>query len=150
MANSELSATALEELSSQIQSNSKTLINHLQHEDQLQSSVEDDARVGADVQKLDSVTEIHRLQNLLKQDALKLFRLASGPSEYIAHIALNVIISQSNHDINNTKALYSINIQSASATYAISKSSLQSRPKGQSASQTSQSSHLPHSPNSPL
>jgi len=32
----------------------------------------------------------HNLRQKLKQDALKLFRLASGPNEFVAHTALNV------------------------------------------------------------
>jgi 6-hydroxytryprostatin B O-methyltransferase len=34
----------------------------------------------------------HNLRQKLKQDALKLFRLASGPNEFVAHTALNVCL----------------------------------------------------------
>ena len=33
---------------------------------------------------------VHSLRQKLKQDAIKLFRLASGPNEFVAHTALNV------------------------------------------------------------
>lgn len=34
--------------------------------------------------------EAHELRRKLKRDALALFRLASGPSEYTAHVSMNV------------------------------------------------------------
>lgn len=34
--------------------------------------------------------EAHELRRKLKRDALTLFRLASGPSEYTAHLSMNV------------------------------------------------------------
>ena len=38
----------------------------------------------------DAPDTVHQLRNKLKQDSLKLFRLASGPEEYVSHIAVNV------------------------------------------------------------
>jgi hypothetical protein len=93
MENSEALTLALDQLSSQLCANAKKLSSYLQSEGQVRSSLEIDTPVN--VLEPNAAGDAHHLRNKLKQDALKLFRLVSGPSEYVAHIALNVILTPS-------------------------------------------------------
>lgn len=68
--------SAIKELSYQLHENAKQLGLILQQGKVLEQSL------GVDISQ--------NLRNKLKEDALMLFRLASSPSEYVAHIALNV------------------------------------------------------------
>lgn len=82
-------APALEQLSTQICANANKLSWYLQSSGHPQPSFAIDTPVN--VLPSTAPEAAHVLRHKLKQDALKLFRLASGPSEYVAHVALNVI-----------------------------------------------------------
>jgi 6-hydroxytryprostatin B O-methyltransferase len=90
MGDIEIPTSALEELSIRLHANAKQLSYSLQSKGGIQSSLEIDAPGEAQGSSVGNI--VPDLRNKVKQDALKLFRLASEPKDYVAHIALNVRI----------------------------------------------------------
>lgn len=77
---------ALEALSGRIRENSSKLSWYVQSQDHLDASLYGSGTIPKSPRHRDAQGWRHRL----KQDALDLFRLASGPEEYIANLSINV------------------------------------------------------------
>ncbi|KAB2579145.1 O-methyltransferase bik3 [Lasiodiplodia theobromae] len=76
---------ALEALSSRIRENSSKLSWYIQSQDHLDASL----YVNRETPKPPRHRDAQGWRHQLKQDALDLFRLASGPEEYIVHLSMN-------------------------------------------------------------
>lgn len=74
--NNEIPVSMIEQLSSRLYENAKEVGRISQLSEPSKPSLD--------------VNTSQDLRNKLKEDALILFRVASGPREYVAHIALNV------------------------------------------------------------
>lgn len=75
---------AMEILSSRIRENSSKLSWYLQ------SGGQSDPSLYAVEEKSSHYIDAQSWRHQLKQDALELFRLASGPQEYMGHLSMNV------------------------------------------------------------
>ena len=78
----------LEQLTAQIWMNGSKLSRYLESNGHRSPSFERDGP--AHVLPSNAPDAAHVLRHQLKEDATRLFRLASGPNEYVSHIALNV------------------------------------------------------------
>lgn len=79
---------AVEILSSRIRENSSKLSWYLQSQGQ-----NDPSLYGVE-EKSPQYIDAQSWRHQLKQDALELFRLASGPQEYMGHLSMNVGLTQ--------------------------------------------------------
>ena len=78
----------LDELSAQIHRSALRLSWYLQSKGYPQPSLDKDTSVKVLPSEADDYA--HTIRHCLKRDALQLFRLVSGPEEYVAHVAMNV------------------------------------------------------------